>query len=68
MRSRVTAQSFPASSTRLTGTCPSSLGVDAMTAFDIAYLKGLYSVNSEDNLEIQKRKIINCIVCEAGPR
>ena len=44
--------------------CRSSLGVDAMTPYDIAYLKSLYSVDPEDRLEIQKSKMARRIVRE----
>jgi hypothetical protein len=63
-----TCTELPSILDALDADCPSSLGVDAMTPYDLAYLKGLYAVNPEENLQLQQRKITTRIVREVGSR
>ena len=46
--------------------CPSASDPEGLTAYDVAYLKGLYSVNPEANLSAQRSEIGSRILREVS--
>lgn len=48
--------------------CPSDRGVQALTAWDVAYLKALYRVDPEEYLPMQQGRIVGHMVREAKDR
>jgi hypothetical protein len=48
--------------------CPSDRGVEAVTSWDLAYLKALYRVDSEEYRPMQQGRIVDSMVREfEGP-
>jgi hypothetical protein len=46
--------------------CPADRGVNAVTAWDLAYLKGLYRIDAEEYLPLQRGRITDRMVREAN--
>ena len=48
--------------------CPSDRGVQALTAWDVGYLKALYRVDPEEYLPMQQGRIVGRMVREVKDR
>lgn len=61
---QATCTELPSILDALNDACQSSLGVDAITPYDTAYLRSLYSVDPEGNLDMQQSKMASRIARE----